>query len=135
MACPFCAFGVEKRLKTVNGVASVAVDMKAGMALVNAKPALSIDYRKIPQAVKDAGFTAGDMRITVDGRVAKDTRDTLVLRFNGSSLALQTDSNELNVRLNGAVETDAPVVLNGRIFLNSNKEWILRPVAVKEVKP
>ncbi len=135
MACPFCAFGVEKRLKTVTGVSSVTVDMKTGMALVNAKPAHSIDYQKISEAVKDAGFTAGDMVVTVDGRIAKDTLDTLVLHFNGSSLVLQTDSNELNVHLNGAAESSRSVVLKGQIFLNSNKEWILRPEVVKEVKP
>ena len=31
MSCPFCAFGVEKRLKKVNGVDSVAVDLKSGL--------------------------------------------------------------------------------------------------------
>jgi mercuric ion binding protein len=134
MACPFCAFGVEKRLKTVTGVASASVDMKTGKAFVTAMPELSIDYENVPQAVKDAGFTAGDMLITVEGLVSKNTQHALVLQFNGISLPLQIEINELNAQLNTAAEKGETVVLNGRIFLSRDKKWTFRPEVVKEIE-
>jgi len=135
MACPFCAFGVEKRLKTVEGVTSVTVDMKTGTATVTAGTDTSIHFQDVPQAVKDAGFTAGDMKIIVSGHIDTNKDDSLVVRFDGFSLALQTKDNSLKARLNTAAEKGEPVIVNGLIYLNRDKEWILSPETVKDVGP
>ncbi len=135
MACPFCAFGVEKRLKTVEGVTSVTVDIKTGTATVAAATDASIRFQDVPQAVKDAGFTAGDMKITVSGRIDNKKGDSLVVRFDDFSLVLQIDDNVLKRQLNTTAENGEPVILNGPIFLNRDKKWILSPETVKDVGP
>ena len=38
-SCPFCAFGLEKRLGHIEGVADVKIEMKAGKAIVTLKKA------------------------------------------------------------------------------------------------
>ena len=66
MACPFCAFGVEKRMQHVPGVESVVVDILTGTARATAGPDGSIKYQDVSRAVKEAGFTAGDARVNGD---------------------------------------------------------------------
>ena len=134
MACPFCAFGVEKRLKTVNGVASVTVDMKTGKAMVTARPDMSIQYQKVPQAIKEAGFTAGEIQITADGYLEEEKNNQLIFHVNGLSLPLQPAST-LKEQLGAALAAGKPVLLKGRIFLNKEQQWIFSPESIEEVTP
>ena len=46
MSCPFCAFGVEKRLKKVRGVGSIEVNMGVGSASMTASEGESIDFSR-----------------------------------------------------------------------------------------
>jgi len=61
LSCPFCAYGLEKNLKKVNGIESVDIDMKTGKATVIIKSDMSVDNEALRQAVKKAGFTARDI--------------------------------------------------------------------------
>jgi len=61
LSCPFCAYGLEKNLKKVNGVGSVKIDMKTGKATVLLKQDANVDDKSLRQAVKKAGFTARDI--------------------------------------------------------------------------
>jgi len=58
LSCPFCAYGLEKNLKKVNGIESVDIDMKTGKATVIIKSDRQVDDQALRQAVKKAGFTA-----------------------------------------------------------------------------
>jgi mercuric ion binding protein len=69
MSCPFCAFGVEKRLKKVEGVASVEVEMGQGLALLTGADGESIAYSQIPDAVRKSGFTPGGITLTAVGGI------------------------------------------------------------------
>ncbi len=59
LACPYCAYGMEKELKKVSGVEQVDIELKKGLAYIstpiNQKPTKE-DLAKI---ITDAGFTAG----------------------------------------------------------------------------
>jgi len=61
LSCPFCAYGLEKNLKKVNGIESVDIDMKTGKATVIIKSNIKVDNQALRQAVKKAGFTARDI--------------------------------------------------------------------------
>jgi len=61
LSCPFCAYGLEKNLKKVNGVGSVKIDMKTGKATVSLKKGADVEDKTLRQAVKKAGFTARDI--------------------------------------------------------------------------
>lgn len=57
LACPFCAYGIEKKLNAVQGVERVETDIKAGVVIVTMKEGTVLDETAAKQAVKDAGFT------------------------------------------------------------------------------
>lgn len=57
LACPFCAYGVEKQLKAVKGVEKVDVDIKTGSVIVTVAEGAVFDKATAKKAVTDAGFT------------------------------------------------------------------------------
>jgi copper chaperone CopZ len=62
MACPFCAYGIEKKLRAIAGARNVKVDLEAGRATFEA-PAGSVSEEQVKQAIKDAGFSPGKIEI------------------------------------------------------------------------
>lgn len=64
LACPYCAFGMEKELKKVAGVDNVDIELKTGLAYISTpieqKP-IAEDLEKI---ITDSGFTAGEIEFS-----------------------------------------------------------------------
>lgn len=56
-SCPFCAFGLEKKLGQIESVAGVTMDLKGGKATVVLKKGAKVSEQVLRQAVEDAGFT------------------------------------------------------------------------------
>jgi copper chaperone CopZ len=63
MACPFCAYGIEKKLRALPGARNVKVDLEGGRATFEA-PAGAVTEQQIRQAIKEAGFTPGAINVT-----------------------------------------------------------------------
>lgn len=59
LACPFCAFGIEKRLNKVEGVSEVRVDVADSVVRVVMREGETLTEEKARQAVSEAGFTLG----------------------------------------------------------------------------
>jgi len=57
VSCPFCAFGLEKRLGHLEGVADVKLEMKAGKVIVTLQKGARVSEQAVRQAVEEAGFT------------------------------------------------------------------------------
>ncbi len=57
LACPFCAFGIEKQLKKIEGVVSTSVDIKDGVVTVVMERDATLDEAEAKKAVEAAGFT------------------------------------------------------------------------------
>ena len=64
LACPFCAYGVEKRLSAIEGVESVETDVKSGQVVVTLAEGKTLSEEVARQAVKDAGFTLRSLKQT-----------------------------------------------------------------------
>lgn len=60
LACPFCAYSVEKSLSKLPGVDSVAVDLAANRVQIVMHAEHTADLEQIKQAIVNAGFTPGD---------------------------------------------------------------------------
>lgn len=60
LACPFCAYGLEKRLKKVDGVKEIEADIGAGTITVTMAEGKTLGKEQARKAVKKAGFTLGD---------------------------------------------------------------------------
>ena len=57
LACPFCAYGIEKELTGLDGVEKVEVDINKGVVVVTAAEGARIPEASLRQAVDNAGFT------------------------------------------------------------------------------
>lgn len=68
LACPFCAYGIEKKFNSLDGVARVETSIKDGVVVVTMKDGAVLDEAIAKQAVKDAGFTLnGFNRVSPNG--------------------------------------------------------------------
>ena len=65
MACPFCAYGLEKRLKEVPAVDAVLILVSDGLVQIRLKEGQSLHDDALGAAVERAGFTLTEIqRIT-----------------------------------------------------------------------
>lgn len=67
LSCPFCVYGVEKKLKAIPGTLSVTTNYKQGTVLINKNEKAHVDAVAIEKAVVDAGFTVDFIALTVEG--------------------------------------------------------------------
>ncbi len=73
LACPFCAYGIEKKLNATKGVKTIRIDINTGTVTVFMKPGASLSEAEARQIVKDAGFTLGSFQTipAPDGKAGK----------------------------------------------------------------
>ncbi len=57
LACPFCAYGIEKKLLAVQGVEGVETHIGEGVVMVTMEEGIALDEAVAKQAVREAGFT------------------------------------------------------------------------------
>ena len=132
LSCPFCSLGLEKKLKRIEGVEGVQVHMKRGITEVRSTPEEAPDLAAIRKAVKEAGFTLRDIRLTVKGSVVQEDQGW-VLRSTGdetrfllydaehaqedawNNTVFVTIDAERMQRLEEAARTGAPVIVEGRV--------------------
>lgn len=57
LACPFCAYGVEKKVGGLDGVEKIDIDIDGGVVLVTLADGATLDEAAAKQAVDEAGFT------------------------------------------------------------------------------
>jgi mercuric ion binding protein len=57
LACPFCAYGIEKKLGEVKGVQRIEVDIATGTVTVTMAEDVTLDEASAKKAVKEAGFS------------------------------------------------------------------------------
>lgn len=56
LACPFCAYGIEKQVQKLDGVAQVDTSIKQGRLVVTMEDGKILDQAQVDQAVEKAGF-------------------------------------------------------------------------------
>lgn len=57
LACPFCAYGIEKKLRAIPGVERVETNIKEGTVVIVMKDGATLDRTRVERAVREAGFT------------------------------------------------------------------------------
>ncbi len=72
MSCPFCAFGIEKKLRAVPGVDTVSVLLDEGRIELRFAPENDTAPADLRKAVKDSGFKLSGLRLRVRGTLAQD---------------------------------------------------------------
>ena len=57
LACPFCAYGVEKKVGGLAGVEKVEIEIDEGLVTVTLADGATLDEATASRAVDEAGFT------------------------------------------------------------------------------
>lgn len=56
LSCPFCAYGLEKKLRKLEGLDSLSVEFKTGKVFLLLQDGSKATDERLKQLVKDAGF-------------------------------------------------------------------------------
>ncbi len=63
LACPYCAYGIEKNLKKIDGVGKMEVDLNNGLVIVNVAEGVTLTDEQMSKLFTDSGFTFRSMLI------------------------------------------------------------------------
>ncbi len=61
LACPYCAYGIEKKLKKIAGISNIKVNLEKGLVSVDAAEGTKLSEQQMKKLFKDAGFTYRSM--------------------------------------------------------------------------
>jgi len=61
LACPYCAYGIEKNLKKIDGVDKIDFDLNDGLVTVNVAEGVTLTDSQMVKLFTDAGFTFRSM--------------------------------------------------------------------------
>ncbi len=61
LACPYCAYGIEKNLGKIDGVEKIDVDLNNGLVTVNVAEGVTLTDAQMAKLFTDAGFTFRSM--------------------------------------------------------------------------
>lgn len=115
LACPFCAYGLEKKLKKIEGVEKVQINVKDGIATLRSKKGKSVEFENLESVVKDAGFTPREITATVVGKVGQSD-GTLVFSVTGSDGMFIINDNAEFQKLTSALKgSEKRVRITGRL--------------------
>lgn len=140
LTCPFCAYGLEKQLKRLDGVESVTIDIDAGLAALQLADTVRLTNAGNPdngliaamrEAVKAGGFTPRELRITASGRL-ETAGDATEMVLSGTAERVAVDINALDRQVpEGPLHVAAVVrVDEGRLVLEVQQ--LLRAEAVAD---
>lgn len=62
LACPFCAYGIEKHLKALPGVKNLRISVNAGTVTVTMRDGATLSKDVANRIIKEAGFTMRSFR-------------------------------------------------------------------------
>ncbi len=63
LACPFCAYGIDKKFIQTEGVESVDIDIKNGLVIVNTVESKIFSEDELKTIIDDTGFTMKSMSV------------------------------------------------------------------------
>ncbi len=90
LACPFCAYGLSKELKKVEGIKDARVFVDEGKVELDVETGKPVDIDKLPKAVRNGGFTPKEIRLTAAGQVEEwNGRHVLAVEPQASSFCLR----------------------------------------------
>ena len=150
LACSFCAYGLEKKLKKVEGIEKLNIDINTGEVALNVTAGTRLTaasgtdekapiglVAQVQKAVEEEGFTPRAIGATVEGRVVAQNRGTqLKLSGTEESLALEESSNseELHKLEGGPPVQVAGMLHPGTSPLRFTVERIISPATAGIVR-
>jgi len=72
LACPFCAYGLEKKLKEVDGVKSIKIDFEEGLVYLTVLKSQKPTRETLEKIITDSGFTPSSIVFSEKPFMLKD---------------------------------------------------------------
>ncbi len=97
LACPFCAYGVEKKLLAVPGIASIDVLLNQGQIVLTFSREAELDVAALDSAVEKAGFTLRGLLVRdAVGKLSREGEDEVFLTTSDPQVTfrLSWDAND-----------------------------------------
>jgi len=73
MTCPFCVYGIEKRLKKIDGVLNIDSDLDKGTIIIHAKEKAIVTKAIAKKEITAAGFTLKKFEVS-SKPISKNTK-------------------------------------------------------------
>ncbi|MBL1215181.1 MAG: heavy-metal-associated domain-containing protein [Ignavibacteriae bacterium] len=64
LSCPFCAYGLEKKLNDIKGVENINIDIEEGLIILKIVEGKIISEEELREKIRDAGFTPKEIVFT-----------------------------------------------------------------------
>ena len=74
MTCPFCTFGIEKKLRAVDGVQEVKILFDEGILKLTLAPDNKATTGDLDGAVKKSGFKISGLTLKIRGKLVEDQK-------------------------------------------------------------
>lgn len=78
LTCPFCAYGLEKRIKKLPDVQKSTINIKEGIIELFPKEGQHIDIDEVTAAIKSGGFTPKDSYVALAGKLTEWNGETVL---------------------------------------------------------
>ena len=119
MSCPFCAFGIEKKLRRVDGVHEVDVLLDEGRVRLTFRANNAATVDALEDAVGKAGFQLSGMKLKVQGTlIAEDLNPILEAGGKVRFRLLESDNGRMKPISGEALERLQRAAGNGRLVVN-----------------
>lgn len=121
MSCPFCAFGIEKKLLDVDGVTGVEVMLDEGRLRLQLATGNRATPAALEQAVEKAGFELAGLRLEVRGRLEASAEETWVVAHDELRFRLRESEGDAEAPLSPSLreslraDEEGRVVVSGRV--------------------
>ena len=63
LSCPICSYGLEKKLKTIDGIENIKIELTTGIVTFDMKEGKTITDEQMKKKVKEAGYTFKYMKL------------------------------------------------------------------------
>ncbi len=119
MSCPFCAFGIEKKLQRVDGVQKVDVLLDEGRVRLTFRANNVATVDALEDTVERAGFRLSGMKLKVQGTLTReDSKPILEAGGQVRFRLLGSDNGRMKPISGEALERLQRAAGNGRLVVN-----------------
>ncbi len=116
LTCPFCGYGIEKRIKRLEAVATYRVNVREGTVTLVFSPGRAVRPEEVREAITASGFTARGMILAATGVVAYvDSHPTFTLAGVEPSIRYRVSADSKASGLDAMARSRVRVRIMGRL--------------------
>ncbi|MFQ6115598.1 MAG: heavy-metal-associated domain-containing protein [bacterium] len=120
LACPFCAYGLEKKLKRLEGVEKLDIKINEGVVILYFKEGAKIDKQVIAKKVKEAGFTPRELQIESESKKEAEAMKGQKITLSIKGMACEGCVSRVKMALNSL-----DCVHDVEVSLSAEKAWFI----------